>query len=356
MNRKNQLFIHPTDECKLNCSFCTYAEARKQGMPCASLDLSRGHAAGSMKHLIQGAQHTAFSGGGEPFLNTDAILSCIALNSQKKYMVTTGMGGTLEELEEKVEQLNDACRQTDSRCVLRISADSFHNTMDFSGNTGKILHWFLQKRWDCVTTCFIRGTVSESEALLNNLESYCKQGGLTYLCRRVNDFTYACIINGVFFQALLRPTIYPSLEEREKEDYILDYIDKLMQIDTEEIYLGKPRSCRGCKGCDAWKNDQENGLDITVTANGDIFLYGAECVSLGNIYNEEITYTLLHQRIEDSPELLRLQSLGLRSVMERFVEDKELGELVRRVNYPFAVVRECMREHPEAVFRVIRSL
>ena len=64
---------------------------------------------------------------------------------------------------------------------------------------------------------------------------------------------------------------------------------------------------------------------------------------------------LLHKRIENTPELLRLQSFGVRSVMEHFLEDGELGTLVRRINYPFAVVRECMKEYPDAVLRVIRS-
>lgn len=123
MEAKNQLFIHPTDACNRNCEFCIYSD-RRADSNCATLDMSKGNAKSNLQNLIQGAQHTAFSGGGEPFLNTDAIVECILLNTSKKYMITTGLGLSLTQLEENLDRINQACSDTDSRCVLRISIDS----------------------------------------------------------------------------------------------------------------------------------------------------------------------------------------------------------------------------------------
>lgn len=356
METKNQLFIHPTDDCGKNCSFCVYAEKRKSNADFPHLDLDKGYAKASINNLITGAQHTAFSGGGEPLLNTKMISDTIAMNPNKKYMVTTGLGLSVENIEKDLEQINEACIESNSLCVIRISLDSYHNNINFDGNVDEVLKWFLDKRWERVRTCFIRGTVAEGAILLKNLKEYCKANKLRMFKKKINKYTYATIINKKFFQVLLRPTIYPTEEELQKEDSLLQYIDNMLKIDTEEINLGKPRSCRGCRGCDSWKSGLDNGLDITVNAKGDITLYGAEVDILGNIYDEEITYDLLNDRVNDNDVIRTLQMYGVRDVMQAFLEDKVLGSETAKINYPFAVIRELMEKDPERVKYVIRNL
>ena len=353
---KNQLFIHPTNECRLGCSFCNYADTRFKGAGCGALDLTKGHANTSMGNLIAGAEHTAFSGGGEPFLNIQAILDAIRSSSHKKFMITTGLGISLSEMGEHLDAVNAACKERASLCVLRISVDSFHGTLDFRGAPGKVLDWFLERRWSHVRVCFIRGTVAEGEVLLKRLHMHCLKKLLPYYHKRVNDFTHVFIIKGRFFQVLLRPTINPSEEARLREDSLMGYVDKIMAIDSQPIYLGKPRSCRGCKGCGTWKSEMANGLDVTVDAMGDVYLYGAELAPLWNIYAEEVTYDLLNQRAGDINELRILQSLDLRVVMTHLERDPILGNLVSQVNYPFAVIRECMKHDRAALYQAIRNL
>ncbi len=356
METKNQLFIHPTDDCGRNCSFCVYAENRKSKKDFPHLDLEKGNAKESINNLITGAQHTSFSGGGEPLLNTDMISETIAMNPNKKYMVTTGLGLSTEKLEKDLAQINNACIASNSLCVTRISLDSYHNNIDFNGNVDDVMKWFLNKRWERVRTCFIRGTVAEGAVLLKNLQNYCKENKLFMFKKKINKYTYAAIINKKFFQVLLRPTIYPTEEELKKEDTLLKYIDNMLKIDTEEITLGKPRSCRGCKGCDSWKSGLENGLDITVNAKGDITLYGAEVDVLGNVYDEVITYDLLNSRVNNNETLKTLQMYGIRDVMQAFLEDDVLGDETARINYPFAVIRELMKKDPERVKYIINNL
>ena len=134
------------------------------------------------------------------------------------------------------------------------------------------------------------------------------------------------------------------------------YLDKLFQIDTEEIVLGKPRSCRGCKGCDGWKDGLPNGLDVTVTARGNIYLYGAEVKCLGNIYKELIDYNLLNKRVRETPELVKIQSVGIKTIMEKILNDEVVGKKAREINYPFAIIRECMKTNPEDILRIISNI
>lgn len=356
MEAKNQLFIHPTDSCTLNCPFCIYAGNHSEHAECAKLELDRGYASESMKNLIKGAQHIAFSGGGEPLLNVDAIIESILLNESKKYMITTGLGYSLTFLADKLTEVDEACKKTNSLCVLRISIDSFHGNLDFGDDVDEVITWFVEKKWQRVRTCFIRGTVSEGKKLLKNLKKYCFRKHKFYVCKKINEFTYAFVISGKFFQVILRPTIYPSVNEALKEAPTLEYLDKLFQIDTEDIILGKPRSCRGCKGCDGWKDGLPNGLDVTVNARGDIYLYGAEVKCLGNIYNELIDYSLLNKRVRETPELVKIQSVGIKTIMEKILNDKVVGKKAREINYPFAIIRECMKTNPEDILRIISKI
>ena len=356
MEAKNQLFIHPTDNCGMKCEFCIYSDRREKGESFPHLDLDKGHAKESLKNLIKGAQHTAFSGGGEPLLNVKAIEDAIATNPKKKFMVTTGLGLSLEKIEEYFSRINEACIKGDSYCVIRLSIDSFHKNLDFNDDLRTIIEWFIAKRWERVRTCFFRGTVCEGKILLKNLKKYCKEKKYMCFCKKINKYTYAVIINKKFFQVILRPTIYPSEEVLKKEETMLKYIDRMLKIDTEEIYLGKPRSCRGCKGCDSWKSGLPNGLDITVNAKGEVTLYGAEICVLANIYDEVVTYDLLNERVNKIPEFKILHTNGIRKVMKAFLDDEKLGKLTSEINYPFAVIREEIKEHKEDVYNVIRNI
>ena len=356
MKRKNQLFIHPTDRCGMKCEFCIYADRREKGEDFPHLDLNKGYARESLKNLIEGAEHTAFSGGGEPLLNIEAIEEAISTNPNKKYMITTGLGMSLDKIEEYFSRINDICVRDDSRCVIRISVDSFHKNLEFPGDLKTVFGWFIDKRWERVRTCFLRGTVAEGKVLLKNLKKYCKENKYMCFIKKVNKYTYAVIINKKFFQVILRPTIYPTEEVLEKEESMLKYIDRMLKIDTEEIYLGKPRSCRGCKGCDSWKSGLPNGLDITVNAKGEVTLYGAEICVLANIYDEIVTYDLLNERVNNIPEFKILHSHGVREIMEAFLNDDKLGKMTKEINYPFAVIREEMKEHKDDVYNVIRKI
>ena len=355
MQYKNQLFIHPTDQCNMNCEFCIYSE-KHRGCESSQLDLERGYARQNLNEIMEKSQHVAFSGGGEPLLNTDFIASCIASSNNRKFMVTTGLGMRIEEIEKCFERINEACHRCDALCVIRISVDTFHKNIDFSGNAEIVMKWFIEKRWDRVRTCFIRGVYAEGKQLLKNLRKFCWANRWSYFKKKINKYTYAVIINRKFFQVILRPTIFPDQETLRREEPMTTYIDNMLKIDTEEIYLGHPRSCRGCKGCDSWKSDMANGLDLTINAKGDVYLYGAEVKPLGNIYDEVLNHEVLMERVRKDPELVLFETYDVQTIMNSFLQDEVLGDFAAKVNYPFAVIREAMKDHSGDVHRVLQKL
>lgn len=42
--------------------------------------------------------------------------------------------------------------------------------------------------------------------------------------------------------------------------------------------------------------------------------------------------------------------------MQAFLNDGKLGEITKKINYLFAVIREEMKEYKEAVYNVIRNI
>lgn len=353
--KRNQLFIHPTDKCNMNCAFCIYKE-RHENQCVSELKMCGENAQSNIAVLIAGAQHIAFSGGGEPLFNIDFIVDSIKTVNSKKFLITTGLGLPIDEIENGLSRINDACKISNSKCVIRISVDSFHKNLDFSGNTDTVFKWFVDKRWDCVRTCFIRGIVSEKRTLLRNLKSYCRQNHWSFLKIRSNKYTYAVIINKQFFQLILRPTIYPTIEQFKSEPNVRDYIKDMIKIDSEPVYLGVPRSCRGCKGCDMWKANTLNGIDISITACGDVYLYGAEIIPIGNILNEKLSFDLLEERVFSSPELMILRKTNVAEVVDAFENDPIVGNIVKQINYPFAIIRELMPTHSSDVHRILQEM
>lgn len=353
---KNQLFIHPTDSCGLNCEFCVYADNRKKGKDFPHLDIEKGNAKISLQNLMKGSQHVCFSGGGEPLLNTNMICEAMELLDKKKFMITTGIGKSLEELEKDFEKINDACKKHNSYCVIRISIDSWHDKNNFDEKLEQIMKWFIDKRWENCRTLFFRTSMIERKLFYKKMRKIMFKNRWIPIKKDINPITSMMFLKKKMFMTLFRPMIYPFQYGGKDEYDTLSYIDLMLKIDSEEIYLGKPRSCRGCKGCNMWKADMNNGLDITVNAKGDITLYGAEISVLANIYDDVVTYDLLYERMKKYPEYEILHSVGIRRVMEEFLNDEFLGEKTREISYPFAVIRELMKKYPEEVLNVIRKI
>ena len=123
---------------------------------------------------------------------------------------------------------------------------------------------------------------------------------------------------------------------------------------------GKPQGCRVCRGCfgkeDNGQCDLMDDLDVTITAKGDVYLYGAELSVLGNIYEEYVTFDLIKERMNLIPEYEILQKYTIREVIERLLQDEKIGPLVEKVNYPYAIMRNLLKEHEKELKTILNQL
>lgn len=105
------------------------------------------------------------------------------------------------------------------------------------------------------------------------------------------------MINGKEFRIVMRPTINPEKFKVTDKYNLKEYLDVMDSLNrNSKFHLGKPQGCIVCRGCfgkeDNGQCDLIDDLDITITAKGNVYLYGAELSVLGNIYEEHVTFYL----------------------------------------------------------------
>ena len=69
-----------------------------------------------------------------------------------------------------------------------------------------------------------------------------------------------------------------------------------------------------------------------------------------------LNHEILMDRVNSDDELRVFEQYDVKTIMQHFLDDPVLGDLTREVNYPFAVIREAMKEHSDDVHRILREI
>ena len=256
----------------------------------------------------------------------------------------------------------DICKRNNSTCAIRISLDHFHaDQINYEEKISQIIKWFFDVRWEACNSCFFRTTFVDKEFVNKVFSNITQKEHWEYKLVEESAIVTKAVINGKEFRIVMRPTINPEKFEVTDKYDIIEYLDIMDSLNkNSKFYLGKPQGCRVCRGCfgknDNGQCDLMDDLDVTVTAKGDVYLYGAELSVLGNIYEEHVTFDLIKERMKLIPEYEILQRHTIREVIERLLGDDKLGELVKKVNYPYAIMRNLLKLHEVELKSILRSL
>lgn len=361
MIARNKLFILPTDRCGLNCAFCSYAESRRENS-FPEININKGYAKESLKALVNGAQAVVFSGGGEPLLNMEMLKETMNMQTGKRFIITTGIGKSLEKLEKDFDSINSICKKNNSTCAIRISLDHFHaDQINYEEKLSQIIKWFADEKWDACNNCFFRTTFVDKEFVNKIFTKITENENWNYKLIDESAIVSKALINGKEFRIVMRPTINPEKFKVEDKYNLREYLDVMDSFNkNSEYYLGKPQGCRVCRGCfgknDNGQCDLMDDLDVTITAKGDVYLYGAELSVLGNIYDEIVTFDLIKERMKLIPEYEILQKHTIREVIEKLLQNERIGPLVEKVNYPYAIMRNLLKEHENELKLILNEL
>lgn len=365
--KRNKLFILATDECGLNCAFCSYAESRKKNAILSAdqrfpkIDLSKGHAYESIRSLMGSTPITVFSGGGEPLLNMRLLLEAMKMEPNSNYIITTGTGLKIKQLNERLNQIDEVCASTNSHCTIRVSLDRYHaEQVNYSEKLSYLIQCYLDKKWTNCNTLFFRTTFGDEQFALNTLRDVASDNDWDFSYINKSEVLNVVKVNNEEFKLIMRPTITPSKYGVSPRYTIWEYLDIMDKYKAgKEFAFGMPQGCRVCRACFSAENDNlcynMDDMDITVTATGDVYLYGAELGVLGNIYEEHVTPELIKSRINTLPEYQMLMSHSIRDILIKLSTDGILREEILDINYPYAVIRNLMSTHKDQLLELLEK-
>lgn len=336
MIARNKLFILPTNRYGADGAFCEYTENKKEQV-FSEIDINKGYAKQSLKSLVKGAQAIIFSGG-EPLLNMNILKVVMDMEKNKRFIITTNVGKSLEKLEADFEMINEICKKNNSTCAIRISLNHFLvDQINYEEKISQIIKWFFDLKWEACNSCFFRATFMDKELVGKIFSNITQKEHWEYRLIEENDIITKAVINGKEFRITMKNTINPEEFEIADKYDIAKYLDIMENLHTNsKFYLSKSQIDEGLFG----KNEIEHcdlidDFDVTITSKGDVYLYGSETSTLGNIYEEHITFELLKERMKLMPEYEILQSHSIREIIEKIFGDDKLGELVKKISNPF---------------------
>ncbi len=319
----NQLFILLTDVCALDCEFCFYKDIRQTD----KIEVDRGNAEASLTALINGADQIGLSGHGEPLLNMEGLLRILRLSSGKRFILTTSGSFRPERLQKIIADINAACHDSSSECLIRLSFDPYHAKAVRYDNFENLLRWFMNGNEWSNCSLFFRSNIPDEQFVAERFQTVCSENGWELKWEQKEQFTQTAIVENHRFDVVYRPIVNPGDIGVHNSYSIFEYMKIVSDLSGADLTLG-------------YREDKSNkGLDITINPDGKAYFYGAELSSLGNIYDDRLTYDLLNKRLDDDSIYEVLRSRPLKEIFKILSQDPQFEQSIIETNYPYWVIR-----------------
>lgn len=328
--RGHLLYIDITQICGIGCEFCMYADKHKSGM---SMELST-RAIDNLTSLINSpdVKRISVSGEGEPLNNTQVFHEILGLSRGGKAFefITSGFFPH-DKLEAFYERTHTQIQAKGDTCNIRLSSDSHHiEKLKHRPHGFSIAHHQnrenegLKFSFRSIDTdrAFTQGYLVE-ELSAWGFDAKIKTRGALEDVLIVNDQTY-----GVDYKNL----VYPALGTPQ------GYLDMKGYISAIEAKTLKPFTLGSIN-----KVPQENGLDVTIKPNGDMFFYGIENERVGNIHIDEINWEHLARQVAQTPLIRALYTRPFIDLMGQLEQNELTQSILATVNNPYWVVKAMAR-------------
>lgn len=321
------LYIDITQFCGIGCDFCMYTEKHAK----SHLKLSS-KAITNLSRLINNPEvkRISVSGEGEPLNNIQVFYQILALskgNRQFEFITS----GYLEH-----EKLKSAFREIDKivgangdQCNIRLSSDSHHIPKLKHLPHGKCINDFKEGTYRNLTLSF-RSIDPDREFTRRYLIDQVKAIGFNAKVRSTGALEDVVEVEGTEFRVDYKNLVKPQ-GMYEQYMSMWQYIDSIEQKTRKPFTLGSI-------------NKQENGLDVTIKPNGDVYLYGLEIRRLGNIHEDKISYELIKQVLLSNEVMRKLYEEPFREVIFSFGDREVISKAIETVNNPYWLMKEIYTE------------
>jgi hypothetical protein len=342
MNMKRHLlYIDITQICGIGCAFCMYADKHKSGI---SMKLSP-TAIENLASLINSpdVKQISVSGEGEPLNNLETFHQILELSRGGRAFefITSGFFPH-EKLLAFYERTNALVTASGDTCNIRLSSDSHHIEQIKHRPHGFSIAYLRNRKPEGLTFSF-RSVDTDRAFTQGYLIDELSFWGLNAKIKTRGVLEDELIVDGQAFGVDYKNLVHPA------PGTPLGYLDLKGYISAIEEKTQKPFMLGSLN-----KPPHENGLDLTVKPNGDVFFYGIETERQGNIHVDRISWEQLSLRVAETPLIRALYTQPFIDLLGRLQDDELAQSILTTVNNPYWVIK-AMARHDGLLERMIGS-
>ena len=328
--RGHLLYIDITQICGIGCEFCMYADKHKSGM---SMELSP-RAIENLASLINSpdVKRISVSGEGEPLNNTQVFHQILGLSRGGKAFefITSGFLPH-DKLEAFYERTHTQIKANGDTCNIRLSSDSHHIEKIRHRPHGFSIDYLQNRKTEGLTFSF-RSVDTDRAFTQGYLVEELSHWGLDAKIETRGALEDVLIVDNQAFSVDYKNLVYPALDTPPGYLDLKGYISAIEEKTLKPFTLGSIN-----------KAPLENGLDVTIKPNGDVFFYGIENKCLGNIHVDEIVWEQLSQHVAQTPLIHALYTRSFIDLVDQLEDDKLTQSILTTVNNPYWVVKAMAR-------------
>ncbi|EGQ8499620.1 4Fe-4S cluster-binding domain-containing protein [Vibrio parahaemolyticus] len=321
------LYIDITQFCGIGCDFCMYTEKHAK----SHLKLSS-KAITNLSRLINDPEvkRISVSGEGEPLNNIQVFYQILALSKgNRKFEFITSGYLEYKKLRNALDEIDRIVSVNGDECNIRLSSDSHHIPKLKHQPHGKCIRDFKEGVYDNLTLSF-RSIDPDREFTRQYLIDQAQDFGFNAEIKVTGDLEDVVHVEGTEFRVDYKNLVKPN-------GMYDNYLSMWQYIQCIEDKVGKPFTLGSL-------NIQENGLDVTIKPNGDVFLYGLEIRCLGNIHTDQISYKLIKDVLLSNEVMRKLYEEPFRDVIFTFGDRTVIDKAVEKVNNPYWLMKEIYTE------------
>lgn len=335
------LYIDITQICGIGCMFCMYADKHKKGSNLVLSDQAREN----LRTLINtpGVKRISISGEGEPLNNVEVFHQILRLSNggQAFEFITSGFFPH-NKLASFYEETNAILMANGDTCNIRLSSDSYHIERIKHKPHGFSLQYWCDCRPKALSFSF-RSVDTDRTFTRNYLLSELEKRALTGRIEHSGILEDRLIIEGHAFGIDYKNLVHPSESAPAGYLDLRGYVQAIEAKTTKRFTLGSQN-----------KSPMENGMDVTIKPNGEVYFYGIENIALGNIHVDQFSWKGLEEHIARTPLIRHLYSRPFMDMVDNLSESEIAQSLIQKTNNPYWLIKELAR-HDDLLDQMLSS-
>ncbi len=337
------LYFDITNICYLDCEFCMYQKERIKKPAVLELNFV---AKNNIARLINSpdTDHIIISGEGDPFCNQKTLRSILNQSQGKRKFQIISNGAWKGGISRHLNMLGKMAQSQDDLYSIRLSLDSYHVPKVGSKVYQAFFKFFLENPIPNLSLAF-RGIVSDKTYTREFIKRTLESLGINYDLKESSLLDDELEVNNTVFHINYKNFVHPHTVGRTDALPMNDYVKALEEKYYKCFTLGNLKT-----------SGTHKGLDLTIKPDGNVFFYGAEIGSFGNIFRDQLTLNNFVEHVRVHPLINVLYTVPFSEILSNLRKIAGMSEKIDRINNPYWVIKELYSEHKNIMTKIIEPL